>query len=106
MIELKDENFESDVLKSDILVIVDFYATWCGPCKKMGSMLEEIEADNIYKEKIKILKCNIEDCPDTVLQLGILNVPTILFFKDGNIVDKNVGVTSKLGLCEKIEKWI
>lgn len=87
------ENFETEVLKSEIPVMVDFYADWCGPCKLMGPIVENL-ADE-YGDRIKIGKIDIDEANDIALQYQVMSIPTIIFFKDGQVVRKEVGLQTK-----------
>ena len=78
----KDENFEKDVLNSSIPTLVDFWAEWCGPCKQIGPILEEIAEEK--KDKLKIVKLNIDENPQTLQEYGVRGIPTLMIFKDGN----------------------
>ena len=100
-LEITDENFEELVLKSDKPVMVDFFASWCGPCKVLGPIVDELAND--YGEKAVIGKMNVETNALTPMKYGIRNIPTILFFKDGEIVDKQVGMLPKQVLSQKID---
>ena len=102
MIELRDEIFEETVLKSELPVMVDFSATWCGPCKKVEPIIEELSEE--YAGKVIAVKCDVEECPGTAAKFGIMNIPTVLFFKGGQPVDKNVGAAPKKVFVEKLEK--
>ncbi len=95
-----DENFDSEVLKSDIPVLVDFYADWCGPCKMMAPVIEDLAKE--YEGKWKIGKCNIDEAPERTQEFGIQSIPTILVFKEGKVVDKVIGFQSKEALKEKL----
>jgi len=92
IIEITDDNFEQNVLKSDKLVVVDFWAEWCGPCRMVGPILEELAAENT---NIVIGKMNVDENPEVPTQMGIRNIPTLLFYKGGKVVNKFVGATSK-----------
>lgn len=98
---INDENFESEVVNSDIPVLVDFFATWCGPCQMLAPTIEEL-ADE-YEGKIKIVKVDIDEAPETAQKMGVQSIPTIVLFKDGEAKDKKIGVASKDDLIEMIE---
>lgn len=100
-LEITDENFEELVLKSDKPVMVDFFASWCGPCKLLGPIVDELATD--YAETAVIGKMNVEANALTPMKYGIRNIPTILFFKGGEIVDKQVGMLPKQSLSQKID---
>lgn len=96
-----DANFEEVVLKSDKPVLVDFWAEWCGPCRMVGPIVDELAKE--YEGKVEMAKVNVDDNPEVTAQYGIRNIPTILFFKNGEIVDKTVGALPKGKLAEKLE---
>lgn len=99
-ITVTNENFEE--LKNGVLpLVVDFWATWCGPCRMIGPIISQLAEE--YDGKIAVAKCDVEECEDIAVDLGIRNVPTILFFKDGNQVDKLVGAANKAKIQEKFE---
>ena len=100
-IELTDANFEELVLKSDKPVLVDFWAEWCGPCRMVGPVVEELSKD--YDGKAVVGKVNVDVNPEISAKFGIRNIPTILFFKNGEIVDKQVGAAAKAVLDGKIK---
>ena len=93
-------DFESEVVKSDKLVIVDFWAEWCGPCKMIAPLLDEVAREN--PEKVKIVKVNVDQEPELAQKFGIYNIPTLLFFKGGTVREQVVGTTAKKNLVEKI----
>lgn len=103
-VELSDENFDEIVLKADKPVIVDFWAEWCGPCKVIGPIISEIGED--YKDKIIVGKMDVDSNPSTPAKYGIRNIPTVLFFKDGTVADKQVGAVPKASLVNKVETLI
>ena len=93
-------DFEREVVKSDKLVIVDFWAEWCGPCKMIAPLLDEIARD--MGDKVKIVKVNVDQEQELAQQYGIYNIPTLLFFKGGTVREQVVGATAKKNLVEKI----
>ena len=98
-IELTDETFESEILKHDGVAVVDFFATWCGPCKAFEPTFAEFAAD--APEGVKVARADVDKCPNAAGSNGIMSVPTIAFFKGGELVDKLVGAQSKSALTEK-----
>lgn len=102
VLELRDDNFETEVLKSDKPVIVDFWATWCMPCKMLAPTVEEIA--NEYKGKYKIAKLNIDDAMDIATNLSVMNIPTLIFFTSGQEVGRMVGAASKRDILKKIKE--
>lgn len=100
-IELTDANFEQLVIKSDKPVLVDFWAEWCGPCRMVGPVVEELSKD--YEGKVVVGKVNVDNNPNISAQFGIRNIPTLLFFKGGQVVDKQVGAVPKSVLAGKLE---
>jgi len=100
-IEVNDANFEEVVLQSDVPVIVDFWAEWCGPCRMVGPIVEELAEE--YKDKVIVAKMDVDSNPSIPSKLGIRNIPTILFFKGGQQVDKQVGAVPKTVISQKID---
>ncbi|MBU2649546.1 MAG: thioredoxin [Bacteroidetes bacterium] len=100
-LEFTDGNFEELVLKADKPVIVDFWAEWCGPCRMVGPIVQEI--GNEYSGQAVVGKVNVDDNPKVTAQFGIRNIPTILFIKNGQVVDKQVGAVPKQVLTNKLE---
>lgn len=104
IIQLADATFEEEVIKSDIPVLVDYWAEWCGPCKMIAPVLDEIAGD--YAGKIKIGKLNIDDNPATPPAYGIRGIPTLMLFKDGEVEATKVGAVSKSQLTAFIDSNI
>ena len=92
-ITITKENFEKEVLKSDIPVLVDFWATWCGPCRMLAPIIEEIAED--YDGKVKVGKINVDEEEELAVKFGISSIPTVLLFKNGEITDKSIGYKQK-----------
>ncbi|MBN1413669.1 MAG: thioredoxin [Bacteroidales bacterium] len=101
-LELYDANFEDIVLKADKPVLVDFWAEWCGPCRMVGPIVNEIAED--YKDKAIVGKVDVDANPNIAARFGIRNIPTVLFFKDGVVADKLVGAAPKANFINKLEK--
>ena len=99
-VPVTDESFDDDVLNADGPVVVDFWAEWCGPCKQIGPALEELSSE--MEGKVTIAKVNIDDSPNAPSKYGVRGIPTLLLFKDGEVVDKKVGAAPK----RDIESWI
>jgi thioredoxin 1 len=103
-IDINDDNFDSEVLESDKPVLIDFWAEWCGPCKVLGPVIDEVSVD--YSEKVKFVKLNIDNNPSNTQKYGIRGIPTLLLFKNGEKVDTSVGVLSKSDLASFLDKNI
>ncbi len=100
-IDVTDATFEEVVLNSDKPVIVDFWAEWCGPCRMVGPIVKELAEE--YGDKAVITKMDVDSNPGTSVKFGIRNIPTILFFKNGEVVDKQVGAVPKTILASKLD---
>lgn len=101
ILHVTDSTFEDEVLKADKPVLVDYWAEWCGPCKMIAPILDELSAD--YGDKVKIAKLNIDENPDTPPKYGIRGIPTLMLFKDGNVEATKVGALSKSQLTAFID---
>lgn len=101
--EVTDATFKQEVLESDVPVLVDFWAPWCGPCKQLVPIVEELAADNEGKP-VKVLKMNIDKNSDTPSQYGVMSIPTLIFFKGGQPADQMVGVQDKATLQAKLDE--
>jgi thioredoxin len=99
-----DSTFESDVLKSSKPVLVDYWAEWCGPCRQVAPVLEEIAKE--YASKIEIVKLNVDENPEVVRTYGIMNIPTLTVFKDGQVVKEIVGAKPKSALLRELEDFL
>jgi len=104
IIEIEDGSFDAEVLQSDKPVLVDFWAPWCGPCKAIGPVVEELSAT--FGEKVKFTKCNVDNNPVTPGKYGIKAIPTLIFFKDGNVVEQITGMVAKSKLEDAINNIV
>lgn len=103
-IEVNESNFEQEVLQASTPVLVDFWATWCGPCRKLGPVLDEIAGE--YSEKVKVVKVNTDDNAEVAKQFQISGLPSILVFKNGEPVERMVGLMPKSTIIGNIEKHL
>ena len=101
--EINDQQFETEVLKSTVPVLVDFWAPWCGPCKMLGPVIEELSQDNTGKN-MKIVKINIDENNEMAGKYNVMSIPTIMFFKNGQPVDQMTGVQEKSVLQAKLDE--
>ncbi len=102
MLVLNDNNF-NEVIKSGV-TLVDFWATWCGPCKMLAPTIEELSKD--YDGKCTVAKVDVDECPELARSFGIMSIPTVIIFKDGEIVDKMIGYRLKREFVEVLEKYL
>jgi thioredoxin 1 len=104
ILEVEDSSFDEEILKSDKPVLVDFWAPWCGPCKAIGPIVEELS--QTFGNQIKFAKCNVDNNPVTPSKYGIKAIPTLIFFKEGNVVEQITGMVAKTKLEEAINKVV
>jgi len=102
LLHLTDTNFKQEVLESHLPVLVDFWATWCGPCKMITPIIEEVAKE--YAGKIKVGKLNVDDNPATATRYGIMSIPTLIFFKNGKVMEQVVGALNRIDLKRKIDE--
>lgn len=102
--KLTDGNFESEVVKSEIPVVVDFWAEWCGPCKMLTPVLDELAQE--YDGRVKIGSLNVDENPTYASRFGITSIPTLLFVKNGEVAEQQVGLAAKGALKEKIDRLL
>lgn len=102
IVNATDTNFDSEVLASAGPVLVDFSASWCGPCKKLEPVVHEIAAE--YGTRLKVVKVDVEQAPTTAAKFGVLSVPTLMIFRGGQVKDQYVGVLSKQALADRVNK--
>lgn len=100
-IEITDQNFEVEVLKSDKPVLVDFWAVWCGPCKMIAPIVEQLAAE--YEGRLKVGKLDVDNNQQSAIKYGVRSIPTLLIFKDGKVVDTIIGAVPKPMIVNKIE---
>lgn len=102
---LNDQNFENEVLKSDVPVLVDFWASWCGPCKMMGPIVDEV-AKELEGKAVKVAKLNVDEASATAEKYNVMSIPTFKIFKGGEVVDEFVGVQAKEEIIKRLENFI
>ena len=103
-IEITDANFEQEVLKSDTPVLIDFWAVWCGPCRMVGPVVEEIASE--YNGKLKVGKLDVDNNPEVSMKFGIRSIPTLMVFKGGKVVEQIIGAVPKRNLVDKVMRHI
>jgi thioredoxin 1 len=101
IMEIEDSSFDAEVIKSDKPAVVDFWAPWCGPCKAIGPILDELA--KTYGDQVKFTKCNVDDNPVTPGKFGIKAIPTLIFFKNGEVADQITGMVAKSKLEEALK---
>ena len=101
-LHVTDKNFEQEVLKSNVPVMVDFWAEWCGPCRMIAPIVDEISKE--YAGKLKVAKLNVDQAQQTAMKYSVMSIPTLIFFKDGKPVDQVVGAMSKDNLVTQIKR--
>jgi len=99
-VEITDENFESEVINSDKPVLIDFWAVWCGPCKAIAPIVEELSVE--YEGKLKVGKLNVDDNQQTSIKFGVRSIPTLLIFKNGKLADTIIGAVPKSNIVNKL----
>lgn len=104
LIHLTDSNFDDEVLKSEKPVLVDFWAPWCGPCRAIGPVVEELAA--AYRDRVKVAKINIDENPKTATVYGVMSIPTLVLFKGGSVMEKLVGLVPKGRIEDIIKKGL
>jgi thioredoxin 1 len=102
IVQATDQSFENEVLSSASPVLVDFSAVWCGPCKKLEPVVDEIAAE--YDGRLKVVKVDVDHSPNIAAKFGVLSVPTLMFFRGGQVRDQYVGVLSKKALADRVDK--
>jgi thioredoxin 1 len=102
IVEISDSTFEQEVLQSEVPVLVDFWAPWCGPCRAIAPVVDELA--NEYADKLKVAKCNVDDNPKTPSRYGIRAIPTLIIFKGGNVSEQITGAVAKSQIAAAVEK--
>lgn len=104
LMTVSDNNFKEDVLNYDGVTFIDFWAPWCGPCRMLGPIVEELASD--YEGKAQVGKLNVDENQSTARDYGVMSIPTMIIYKDGKEVDRLVGVMPKEQIAERLDKWI
>ena len=97
--KVNNETFKQQVLENEKVVLVDFYADWCGPCKMLAPIVEQIAVEN---EQVAVFKLNVDEAPELAMQFGVMSIPTLIVFKDGQVAAKTVGVQSKQNILKML----
>ena len=103
-LEISDKNFEQEVVKSDLPVVVDFWAPWCGPCRMVGPIIDKLSEE--YKGRVKFCKLNVDDNRDMATKYQVMSIPLLLFFKGGEVVDQNLGAAPEKAIRSKVEELL
>lgn len=104
LLNLTDSNFTDEVLKSELPVLVDFWAPWCAPCRLIAGVIEDLDRE--YKDRLKIGKINVDENPKAPSRYGVMSIPMLILFKDGQVIDQALGALNKQQLKEKIDQYI
>ncbi len=104
VIKLNKDNFNNEVIEADKLVLVDFYADWCGPCKMMSPIIDKIAEEN--SEDVKVCKLNVDEAQNIAIEYNVMSIPTLIMFKNGNVVDTMIGLQSKEEVLENLRKLL
>ena len=102
IIDADDANFETEVVQSDRPVLVDFSATWCGPCKKLEPVVHEVAGD--YDGRLKVVRVDVDKAPGTAAKFAVMSVPTLIFFRGGQVVDQVTGLVPKRAITDRVDK--
>jgi len=103
-LEISDSNFEQEVVKSDLPVVVDFWAPWCGPCRMVGPIIDKLSDE--YNGRVKFCKLNVDDNRDMATKYQVMSIPLLLFFKGGEVVDQNLGAAPEKAIRSKVEELL
>jgi thioredoxin 1 len=104
LIHVTDDNFETEIINSDVPVLVDFSATWCGPCKQLAPIVEELATE--YAGRLKVAHVDVDHARNNAAKFGVMSVPTVLYIKAGTVTDSQVGMTTKAKMIEKIDNML